>query len=45
MTVKKDEDQVVYFLTVVRFFESPDCSGSIRLEALGSAVANAVAAA
>ena len=28
----------------MRYFESPDCSESIRIEALGSAVANAVAA-
>ena len=45
VTVKKDQDQKIYFVTILRYFEQPDCSGSIRLEALGSAVANAVAAA
>ena len=43
MTVKKDEESAVYFLTVKKYFEMPTCSGNIRLEALGSAVANAVA--
>lgn len=45
MTVKKDEESAVYFLTVKKYFEMPTCSGNIRLEALGSAVANAVAVA
>ena len=45
VTVKKDEDSAVYFCVIKRYFETASCSGFVRLEALGSAVANAVAVA
>ena len=45
VTVKKDEDSAVYFCVIKRYFETAACSGFVRLEALGSAVANAVAVA
>ena len=43
VTVKKEENSAVYFSVVMRHFETPGGSGHVRLEALGSAVANAVA--
>ena len=43
LTVKKDEDPVIYFNVVKSYFESPLSSGFVRVEALGSACSNAVA--
>lgn len=43
MTVKKDEEPVIYFNVVKAYFESPLSSGFVRVEALGSACSNAVA--
>ena len=45
VTVKKEECSTVYFCVVMRHFENVSSSGFVRLEALGCAVANAVAVA
>ena len=45
VTIKKEENSAVYFCVVMRHFQMANSSGSVRLEALGSAIANAVAVA
>ena len=44
MTVSKDEDPAFFFAAIRQYFNTPDTTETLRLEALGSAIENLVLA-